>query len=134
MTEDALAKINKLAGTADIAPIPTRPLLSNPEAPHPLDPLRGVDFHSDSAEEHYLTSAEESYLASIVPADSMLAVSGQDQPESGQGQRGLPEPELAMAELVPADIFPESNNGEYDCQTNGLLAYSIRYIYTYNTT
>ena len=69
MTHDTILRINRLAGTADMSPVPSQPLLEDPAPFSALDPLRGVPEINEDAPS--LDSQPES--AFVVPADSMLA-------------------------------------------------------------
>lgn len=103
ITQEAITRINCMAGTVDLSPVPVQPQLDDPSSPYALDPLRGQeDLHLDenTAENNVHSGDIQQAPALIVPADSMLAVKSPAQTDATDLMTDITEPDVHLPDTV----------------------------------
>lgn len=115
ITHEAILRINRMAGTVDLTPVPAQLPLSDPTPPYALDPLRGVQgSHSDNTDVLFDPTIEDvpSAPAVIVSADSILAAaltgSEATSPYSTPAPSSISDPdqELQPDQILADDVDP----------------------------
>ena len=103
ITQEAITRINRMAGTVDLSPVPIQPQLDDPSSPYALDPSRGQeDLHLDDDADENNVLSEDTPLspALIVPADSMLAVNSPAQSDVTDLITDMTEPAVFLPDSV----------------------------------